>query len=324
MASPLAASGVGQSSESGTNRAIEQVPPGISRYLPEFAALAVVVLWASTFVVTKNAFETFSPLAFIGIRFLLMTALAGSVLYLRGRSDPGRYFRIDRADWPRFIAVGLIGYGVYQLGFNFGLERSSPFAAALIMAVTPVFALAIATFQGDRSPWTVWLGVLIAIAGVVVFLTDRNSGGTIVGTILVLVASVSSAIYSVTNRPLVRRYPFETVAAVTTIAGAVPLVLVSLPAMIDQDWGGPSIWDYVALLYMVILPVYVAYILWNWAISQRGISITGAQLLVPVVSGGFSALFFSESFGAIKIIGGVIALAGLVLMRYAPRRVTNE
>lgn len=319
MALPPAASG----SNSRVDQAAERGPTGMSRYLPELAALAVVVLWASTFVVTKNAFETFSPLAFIGIRFLLMTALAGGVLYLRGRRDPDAYFRIERTDWPRFMLVGLVGYGVYQLGFNFGLERSSPFAAALIMAVTPVFALAIATFQGERSPWTVWLGVLIAIAGVLVFLTDKNSGGTIVGTILVLVASVSSAIYSVTNRPLVRKYPFETVAAVTTIAGAIPLILVALPAMLDQDWGRPSIWDYIALLYMVILPVYVAYILWNWAISQRGISITGAQLLVPVVSGGFSALFLSESFGAIKIIGGAIALAGLVLMRYAPRRVTN-
>ncbi|MEJ7837419.1 MAG: DMT family transporter [Thermomicrobiales bacterium] len=299
-------------------------PSGLTRYLPELAALTVVVLWASTFIVTKNAFETFSPLAFVGIRFVLMTALALGVLYVRGRKDPARYFQVARDDWSRFVLVGLVGYGVYQLGFNFGLEHSSPFAASLIMAMTPVFALGIATFQGERSTWLVWLGVLVAVAGVVVFLTDKNSGGTVLGTVLMLVASVSSAIYSVTNRPLVRTYPFETVAAITTIAGAVPLVLVSLPQMIDQDWTRPSFWDYLALVYMVILPVYVAYILWNWAINQRGISITGGQLLVPVVSGGFSALFFSESFGLVKIIGGVIALAGLVLMRISARRVTKS
>ena len=286
--------------------------------------MTVVVLWASTFIVTKHAFETFNPLAFVGIRFVLMVILAGGVLWVRGRKDPDKYFKVDRADWPRFILVGVIGYAIYQLGFNFGLEHSSPFAASLIMAMTPVFALGIATFQGEKSSWTVWLGVAIAIVGVVVFLTDKDSGGTGIGTILVLVASVSSAIYSVMNRPLVRKYPFETVAAITTTTGAIPLLLISLPQMIDQDWGRPSVGDYVALIYMVILPVYVAYILWNWAISQRGISITGGQLLVPVASGIFSAIFFTESFGTIKLIGGAIALAGLVLVRYKPKRITQR
>ena len=208
-------------------------PSGIGRYLPELAALTVVVLWASTFIVTKDAFETFKPLAFVGIRFFLMTVLALGVLFVRGRKDPDKYFRVDREDWGRFLLVGLVGYGIYQLGFNFGLKHSSPFAASLIMAMTPVFALGIATIQGERSTLRVWLGVLIAFVGVVVFLTDKNSGGTVLGTALILVASVSSAVYSIMNRPLVRKYPFELVAAVTTITGAVPLLIVSTPQMID-------------------------------------------------------------------------------------------
>jgi drug/metabolite transporter (DMT)-like permease len=303
-------------------RAQELARP-MARYSPEFAALTVAFLWASTFIVTKDAFESFSPLAFVGIRFAMMTALAGAVLYVRGRHDPQTYFAVDRADWGRFLFVGLVGYGIYQLGFNFGLERSSAFAASLIMALTPLFALAIATIQGERSPWTVWLGVGVAIAGVVIFLLDKDSGGTILGTALVLVASVSSAIYSVVNRPLVRKYPFETVAAITTTAGAIPLILVSIPDLIRQDWGQPTAMNWIALVYMVILPVYVAYILWNWAISQRGLSITGAQLLVPIFSGALSAIVLSESFGPLKVTGGAIALVGLLFMRYRPRRVTN-
>jgi drug/metabolite transporter (DMT)-like permease len=295
----------------------------ISRYLPELAALAVAFLWASTFIVTKDAFETFRPLAFVGIRFAMMTALAFGVLFVRARKHPRAYYHVEPADRGRFLLVGLVGYGIYQLGFNFGLEHSSAFAASLIMALTPLFALMIATLQGERSAMTVWFGVTVAIAGVVIFLMDKESGGTVLGTALVLVASVSSALYSVANRPLVRKYPFETVAAYTTTVGAIPLILVAIPDLVRQDWGKPTGADWLALVYMVILPVYVAYILWNWAIAQRGISITGAQLLVPVFSGVLSALILSESFGALKIIGGAIALIGLLLMRYRPRRITN-
>lgn len=307
--------------------AAEGVAPGslagFRRFLPELATLIVVFLWASTFIVTKDAFETFRPLAFVGVRFLLMVALAYGVLWVRQRQRPAAYRPVARADWPRFLAVGLIGYSIYQLGFNFGLDHSSPFAASLIMAITPLFALLIATAQGERSPITVWIGVAVAIGGVVVFLTDKDSGGTGIGTILILVASVSSAAYSVINRPLVRTYPFETVAAVTTGVGAVPLLLVAIPDLVRQDWGEPTLLDWIALVYMVILPVYVAYILWNWAISQRGLSITGGQLLVPIFSGILSAFFFSESFGPLKLVGAAIAMAGLLLMRYRPRRVTK-
>jgi drug/metabolite transporter (DMT)-like permease len=100
-------------------------------------------------------------------------------------------------------------------------------------------------------------------------------------------------------------------------------MLASIPAALDQDWSRPSGGDWLAIGYMVIFPVYVAYILWKWAISKRGVAATSAQLLVPVVSGILSAIIFSESFGPLKVIGGMIALMGLLLMRYSPRRITQ-
>ncbi len=66
---------------------------------------------------------------------------------------------------------------------------------------------------------------------------------------------------------------------------------------------------------MSIFPVYVAYMVWNHAIRQRGVSATGWSLLVPVVSGVFSAFLYGEPFGPLKIIGGLVVIVGLVLMR---------
>src|SRR5690349_6627434 len=74
---------------------------------PEIAQLAVVGMWASTFIVTKAVFAEISPLAFIFARFLLMTLLAFGVLAAQGRRAQ---WRIRRADLPRFLLVGLCGY----------------------------------------------------------------------------------------------------------------------------------------------------------------------------------------------------------------------
>ena len=71
---------------------------------------------------------------------------------------------------------------------------------------------------------------------------------------------------------------------------------------------------------MVVLPVYVACMLWNWAIAKRGAATaTTLSLLVPSASGLLSVLFFGESFGFLKLLGAACVLAGLMIVRYAPK-----
>jgi drug/metabolite transporter (DMT)-like permease len=295
----------------------------VQRFLPELALMTVVVLWASTFIITKDLFNHIAPMAFVGLRFVLICLFSCLVLAVRGWSDPRRYFRIERSDLPRILLAGFTGYSIYQLGFTLGLDNSSPFAAALILTMTPLFSLALVALLGERPEASIWLGVVVAIGGIVVFLFDGDSGGTVAGTLLILMASFGFGVYGMVNRPLVRKYPPETVAAVTTVLGSLPLMLASIPAATDQDWNRVTSGDWLAIGYMVIFPVYVAYILWNWAISRRGVAATSAQLLVPVVSGVLSAIVFGEAFGALKVIGGIIALLGLLLMRYRPRFITK-
>ena len=127
---------------------------------PELAQLCVVVLWASTFVVTKGAFAEIDPLAFVFVRFALMTALAFAVLAARGKA-----WRVRRADLPRFAAAGLSGYTLYQLGFVLGLERTSPFSSSLMIALVPLFTIAILALRREPTAATAWLGIGVAIAG---------------------------------------------------------------------------------------------------------------------------------------------------------------
>jgi O-acetylserine/cysteine efflux transporter len=152
---------------------------------------------------------------------------------------------------------------------------------------------------------------------VVLFLADKQgSPGSLLGDALSLGAAVSFALYGLVNRPLVRAYPPETYTAYTVLAGSIPLLAVSTPAAIEQPWGAISAWGWVAIIYMVVLPVYVAYMLWNWAIARRGAAAaTSFSLLVPIISGFLSVLIFSEEFGPAKLIGAALVLVGLVIIR---------
>jgi drug/metabolite transporter (DMT)-like permease len=292
--------------------------PQPSNLLVDCIQLFVVGMWASTFLVTKAIFAEVSPLAFAFVRFALMTVLAFGILVLRSH---GRFPPIRRADLLRFVVAGLAGYTLYQLGFVLGLDRTSPFSSSLLIAMVPFFTMVFLTLSGEHQPRLAWVGLAIGLTGVVLFLADKiGSPGSLLGDALSLGAAVSFAVYGLINRPLVRTYPPEAYTAYALLAGTVPLLVISTPAALAENWGAISVWGWVGIIYMVVLPVYVAYMLWNWAIARRGAATaTSLSLLVPILSGLFSVLLFGEQFGLLKLLGAAFVLAGLVLVRYAAK-----
>lgn len=292
--------------------------------LPELALLAVVCVFASTFIVTKQVFSEVSPLAFAAVRFGAITSLAFLVLAISARTGNATW-SIARGDLPRFALAGVCGYCCYQLGFVLGLERTSPFSSSLLIGTVPLFTIALLAALGERPPLRAWVGVGIALVGAAIFLADKfGSPGTLLGDLLSIGSAISFAIYGIVNRPLVKRYPTATYTAYTVLAGAIPLVLISLPSALQQDWRSVSVSSWIVIAYMVVLPVYVAYMVWNWAISRRGAAAASSYtLLVPVFSGLLSVTLLGEAFDLAKLIGAVLVLAGLVLLQQRrPREIT--
>jgi len=290
--------------------------PGLkTRFGPELAQLTVVMFWASTFVIAKAAFLEVRPLAFLFARFVIMVALAFAVLLVAQR---GATRGVERADWGLFALAGLTGYALYQIGFILGLSRTSPFSSSLLIALVPLFTVLILAAKGEPTPLQGWIGLGVALIGVALFLLDKRgeSAGTLVGDLLSIGAAICFALYGIVTRPLVRKYPVATYTAWSVLAGAVPLFLFTLPEAIRQDWAAISTGAWVSIVYLAIFPVYLAYILWNFAIARRGVAAASAfGLLVPIVAGVLSAIFFGEPFGPLKLLGAGLVLAGLVIVR---------
>jgi drug/metabolite transporter (DMT)-like permease len=295
-------------------------------FLPEIILVAVILIWASTFVITKDALDDFTPFSFIFARFSIVLTLALLVLAVQSLSRGWRtMWHIDRADLPRFLGAGLVGYTFYQIGFTVGIDHTTPFSSSLLIANVPLFTLVIAALLGERYPMGAWIGVAVAVFGVTIFLLDRGTEGTsFLGILFSAGAAISFALYGIVNRPLVRKYSSTTVSAYTTLFGTVPLFLVALPDARAQDWGALSTSQWLMLLYMAIFPIYLVYIGYNWAIKQRGIIVTSAGLVVPVVSGILSMIFFDEAFGPLKVVGAAVVLVGLVLIQHTNLRLARN
>jgi drug/metabolite transporter (DMT)-like permease len=282
------------------------------------ALLAVAVMWASTFVLFKIAWHDIDPVAFTAIRFAAMFVFAVALLAAaRAR------VRIRRGDIPRVVASGLTGYFLYQMGFVLGLDRTSALASAILVATHPIFSVVFNWVAARERPTPLEVtGVLLGFVGVAVFLRawDAFRAAT-PGDLLSLGAAAAFGAYGVINRPLTRRYPSRELMAYTLGIGGVLIALIGLPAMLHQDWtsiGGPA---WAILVYAIVGPVYLAYVLWNWAIAKRGIPRTVVYgFLIPVLGGGLAVLTLGEALRPENTAGGALVLAGLVVTRFGGRR----
>ncbi len=247
--------------------------------------LGVVVVWGVNFSVLKFALAEMSPLAFNGLRFLL----ASSTMLILTRVLEGD-LRVRRHDLPRLALIGLIGHTAYQLFFITGLNYTQAGHSALILGLTPVFVALIGLGMGiERVRPRVWVGIWLSFSGIVLVTSGagdglRLGGPTLQGDLLTVAATLCWASYTVLAQPLLRRYSPLKLTALTMALGTGPLLVVSVPAWMAQDWGRVTGIGWLALLYSYSLAIVGAYTVWYVSVQRVGSARTAVfSNLVPVV-----------------------------------------
>ncbi|TMD56125.1 MAG: DMT family transporter, partial [Chloroflexi bacterium] len=195
-------------------------------FAPDLAALLVVIVWGVNFPFLKLAINGFGLLPFAFLRFAGMLALGWLVLAVRPAG------RIERRDWPRVAASGLLGYTCYISGSLAGIYFTTAFNNALLIAAAPVFSILL-LWLFRVEPIGLWraAGMTVSFVGIGIFV-GAVAGGSPVGNLLNIAAAFFFAAYSVVNKPLVSRYPATVVTAWTLTIGSIPILLVSAPSLL--------------------------------------------------------------------------------------------
>jgi drug/metabolite transporter (DMT)-like permease len=287
--------------------------PAPSALLIDLALFSVALMWASTFTLFKIAWREIDPVAFTGLRFAAMFAFSIVVLGISTNR-----VRPRRADLPALVASGLTGYFLYQMGFVLGLDRTSALASAILISTHPIFSVIAMWVTRKERPTRLEIGgVIVGFLGVAVFLRAWDAfAAARPGDLLSLGAAAAFGAYGVINQPLTTRYPPRELMSYGLALGGLLITVVGIPAMAAQDWGGISPTAWVILIYAVVGPVYLAYLLWNWAIRHRGIPRTVVYgFLVPILGGAIAVLALDERVGFEQVVGSLLVVAGLVVTR---------
>jgi drug/metabolite transporter (DMT)-like permease len=285
-------------------------PPDRARATAAVALQTLIA--ASTFVVAKHALTDFRPLELAGLRMIGAALLMAAVTRVRYRGRAPA----TRPRLSQLIILGAIGVALNQVCFLTGLSRSTPTHAALLYALTPAFVHVLAVATGDEpASLRRGGGILVALVGAAIVIAPRgglSAAGTLPGDLLILVAVIAWAIYSVRARGPVRQLGAVRFTSISLTAGAIASLPIVTPALLRLEPATIPIGAWLGLGFLIAFTSGLAYALWTWAL--RGLEATQVAIFAnaqPVITALLSFLLLAEPLTLTLAGGGLLVLIGV-------------
>jgi O-acetylserine/cysteine efflux transporter len=277
------------------------------------AALVVVAVWGTNFVVIKWGLDDFPPLTFAALRFAF--AVLPAIFFLKRPAVPWRMLAIYGA---------LIGIGQFGILYIAMTQWISPGLASLVIQVQAFFTIGFAMLLAGEKVRGFQVGALaLAAAGLAWLMAHVNAEVTPLGLVLVLIAALSWAGGNTAQRAA---GPVNALSFVvwSSLFSAPPLFLLAFtiegwPA-VSQSIVHADAGAWAAVLWQSVGNTLFGYAVWGWLLTRHPAStVAPLALLVPVFGMGASALLLGEPLTSWKVTAAVLVLGGLALNTLGPR-----
>ncbi len=285
-------------------------------YIVDFLLFTAVLIWGFNFALMKVMYRYFHPIAFNAIRFLVSSVTMLGVLKLRREA-----IRIDRHDLRRILWLGFLGNTLYPFLFVLGLDRTKAGNAALLMALTPVFAFLIGVaMKKEHFSAGILMGIILSFTGaaaIVIFgSTELSFTDSWTGDLLMVAAAVCWAWQSVESTRLLPKYGPIRLTVFAMVAGTTMLVPLSIPWVLTQDWHSVPMIGWLGLAYSALLSITYAYFIWAYAINAIGVAHTSVFNNVTPIIAMFAGWFLlREQVSLAQLTGVVLVLVGVFMVR---------
>ena len=156
---------------------------------PTAVLFGAMILGASAFPGIRAGLEGYSPYHLALLRFLIASiTLAALAMVLRIRAP-------RRADLPRLMLLGFLGFAFYHVALNYGEVTVTAGAASFIISTVPIFNVALSMFiLRERLRPVAWAGMAISMFCVALITLGENGGlEPSAGALLILAAAIAQS-----------------------------------------------------------------------------------------------------------------------------------
>ncbi|MBO9727252.1 MAG: EamA family transporter [Chitinophaga sp.] len=278
----------------------------------------VMLIWGSSFSVTKTVVQEVHPYLFAALRHLIAAAVL-LPFYLNRR-------RKIRQSLPmkKLALMGIAGITVYYGLFNFAMTYIPASSGALIEGLIPVaIAIPAALILKEHLSSRSIAGIILCVTGVILvgFVgAPDGSSHTLIGSGLMALAVCCWSVYTLLSRSIKETDTLLSTAVSTFIGTALLLPVAAIdvynhgmPEISGKAWAG--------IIYLGVFASALAYFLYNQALESLPAAQVGNFLnLNPVIGAIIAIIFLKDTFTAWQMTGGVLVLAGIWL---SSRRVAS-
>jgi drug/metabolite transporter (DMT)-like permease len=251
--------------------------------LPQICLICAMLLWSSSFVALKLAFQGYHPMQVIFGR-MLVASLCFLIFIPSFRRIQWR-----RQDIKYLLIMAICEPCLYFIFEAKALENTSASQAGMITAMLPLLVAILAwTFLKEQVSRQTLFGFSLAIAGACWLSlsseTSEMAPNPLLGNFCEFLAMVCAAGYTVSLKHLTSNYPPLFLTAFQAFLGS----LFFFPFLLFPEIGFPNHWTQVPALSVLYLGTFItlgAYGLYNFGVSKIPANQAAAFVnLIPVFS----------------------------------------
>lgn len=279
-----------------------------------FILLFVVLLFGINPTVVRLGINNMPALSFTTLRLLVATISFLCVLYFSKT-----YKKVNKEDIYKFLLIGLGGL-IFQLGLIYGLKYVSAATASTITAIMPISVIIINRFikhiEIDKSKY---IGALITMIGIILITQkginfkgffDRSQ----IGIILLLIAQLAAAIYTVISEDLVKRYSHYQVSTIMFGLVFIGFLILSSKELTHLDINNVPLTGFICIIYGGVFSLCIGNTLWIYGVKKIGSNETAIYNNLPPVFALLSEIIIlNEKPAYIQVIGIFIVMIGMYI-----------
>ncbi|HMN47144.1 MAG TPA: DMT family transporter [Povalibacter sp.] len=279
-----------------------------------FSLVLLMVMWGSTFVVTKAAAQGFSPMMLAMLRFLIASLILVPLAFARG----GLKLLPQPRPWGTLLLMAFAGIAAFSTCFTYALVYGSASQGALIYAGLPAaIAIAAIFFLGEKPSRRRLAGIVLSIVGVALLIAagepDTGSPAPLLGALWMIGAVLAWTAYTVFAKRLAHADNLV-VIAVISVLGTAMLLPFAVGEFLRVETPAPSASAWAGVLFMGVVASALAYIVYGYVLRELDASVVGSYTnLDPIVGVVIAVWLYGEVLHPGQIVGGLIAFAGMGL-----------
>jgi len=292
-------------------------------FLPYMAAIITSSIFGLSFLFSKMALNLIDPFTLLSYRFLL-AFIVMNILVISRIDKLGNFLAYNFKNKPlkEIFLLALMQPIAYFTFETYGIKYSSSSQAGLMIALIPIAVTLLGAYKlKEKVPLLQWIFILISVGGVVLIVIMNSSSSSsfnALGTILLLGAVMSAAIFCIISRKLSKYFSAFFLTYFMMGTGALFFSLMSLVIHIKD--GSMSVYILLlkntsflySIIYLGILSSIVAFFLNNYTLSKIEASkssvFANISTIVSILAG---VLILKENFKYYHFIGSFLIIFGV-------------